>query len=696
MNKQKLIQRNKRYSNLPRFNNGTVPINPGYQAATNWQSVTGIDTPAANGNTLVSGQKQQNIQSGILGATSLASAFPSLLEAEKAPMFVKNAAGKNVFNFAGKGAGILQTLKGGYDLAKTIDGWNDNLGTGDFQDMSAKQTESIGGVSYNTLGGYDVNAVNKYTKAQNTGAKTDAALAGMSIGAGVGSLFPGLGTVIGAGVGAVAGFALDPIFGWSKRRKERVEREQNNFAVTSDAYNEQNYSEAASQAMRNQFSADEGKSPTYTPNGTGDLPVNAKVGKGETLYNAQEGTATVVDRGVKRKDDQDAFLKPSDAVLGNLVDPTTGMTYAQQAEPYARKIEYLNSIQLKGDKNTQQIQQREINKAKEQNLAQLDMITERQKLHHMSTYKCGKSPNYKCGKSPKYDTGLSSYLSVLPGLAETLVGIKQSASYKKDPIQYYNSYVPDYNGARALDILSKLRYNPYNELNNINDQSRQALYSIIANPYAMSQRMALQNAVNTNALKAKGDLASKTQQMNNQYDQVYADALMKYGQSETARKQTALQQMYDDYAKAKAAKRRGIETGWNTTLKGIDKAVGNYLNNLWTGENIKLWRDDQKIENQKLGLGQNTKPTSTSSFNYNSPRQKILNTLDMNNVDKYPTADDGSGYFDWSTLPFKYPVATRPSYALLGGYDYSDPYYSPNKPLPSPEEYLTFLNQYKK
>lgn len=689
MNKQELIRRNKRYSNLPHFDLGTVPINTGYQKATNDQVINSVDSPAADMSGSAKAQWGQNIQEGLTKTAGLVqnygsdfksgfnkifnpgttariaaangdftqniiantlatkastqaanSAFNSAAAqftpvvtqswlpestsfaansiVSKTPNVTANVvkdistgavddivehtategaaqgAGKGLASTLGKAAGVIGALYSGYNMYNDILGLQDNIGY-QLKDLSSQNTESVGGVAYKTYGGYDESAVNKYTSAQNAGSKINMTLDGAGIGAGVGSLIGPVGSLVGGAVGALAGL-LGGVFG-SNHRKTRLEQLKRNWATASTAWNDQNYAEAASQAMR----ADLGKDPTYTTAGTTNMPVNAKVGRGETLYNPEEGTATVVDRGVKRADDQDAFLRPQDAVLGNLMDPTVGKTYAQQAEPYARHLEFLNSLLNKnGNSITQEIQQREIDKAKQQDLAQLDMITQKQKIHHMLKANCGKTPSYKCGKTPKYAFGKDEIISVLPGLAEMAVGALQTGSYAKDPIQAYNSFVPNAYAQKALNVLGGLHYDPYNQLQASNDAVRQGLYQMYTNPYSLGQRMNMQTALFNNAMRTKADIYNAAQEANNKYAATYGDALLKTGEAEAARAQQANAIYYDNLAKAYAARRRGQEMGWNTALKGGNTIAGNLLNNLWTNYNIGLYQQKLDLDKQQI------------------------------------------------------------------------------------------------
>jgi hypothetical protein len=56
-------------------------------------------------------------------------------------------------------------------------------------------------------------------------------------------------------------------------------------------------------------------------------------------------------------------------------------------------------------------------------------------------------------------------------------------------------------------------------------------------------------------------------------------------------------------ANAVARQLKGIETGWQTKLKGINTAFGNWLNNYWTDRTIGLYDQQTRAEIAKILAG---------------------------------------------------------------------------------------------
>ena len=321
-------------------------------------------------------------------------------------------------------------------------------------------------------------------------------LDGAGIGAGIGSLVGPVGSLVGGAVGALAGL-LGGVFG-SNHRKSRLEQLKRNWATASTAWNDQNYAEAASQAIR----ADGGltpydrsvkprtnksSDPTYTAEGKTNKNYNAKVSVGEQLGNLNEQTMTEIDHGKPHADDQKGYVKDSDFVLGSRMSLShPGFRFMDLGHIEKNAIDYYTYIQ-NATNNPNTIIQAE--NAKQQHWDNVNKLVQEQAIatqleknnmnNIIKNYKCGKSPKYKCGKTPKYNEGTGELISVLPGLAEMAVGALQTGSYAKDPIQAYNAYNPNPYAGKALSILGGLRYDPYNQFQSINDDVRQGLYGVI-------------------------------------------------------------------------------------------------------------------------------------------------------------------------------------------------------------------------
>ena len=362
----------KKYSNLPKFDIGTRPIGSGYQRNAD-QTQTGYFTQTAEPVTnafvpraISSGI--QNVASPLLSLGKNAvkyiseyrSVLPSALEdsaAKYANLYAKagassgfaedafvkagqTAAKNTAKSAASKAIGAANialnaygAIHGGIDL---LNNWKDSstLSSEDLSNMASRSTEYVNGVAYDRIGGYDSSGVDKYVRDQNKASKIGGITSGLEAGAGIGgligSIFPGAGTLIGSGIGAVVG-AIGGLFGGSHARRKReraIAEAKRNYANAADAYNSQNESEAASIGLRNEYyttHADKGLSPAF-------------VGGGETIVRT-DGNKIIgseyipITKDTPRHGDNIlANVGPEDGVIGNKIDPRTGIRFSDEAK----------------------------------------------------------------------------------------------------------------------------------------------------------------------------------------------------------------------------------------------------------------------------------------------------------------------------------------------------------------------------
>lgn len=674
----------RRTKRKPKYDIGK-PINMGYQAAYNNVPVGFSNQSSTNLYNGVSGQRQQNIANALNGALNLGQQGSELLSINN----LLNA-GK-ISNFMGAaGAGIGAVTNGIKLYGNVLDKRSfDGYGGSELNAMAAKNTEYANGQAYDTIGGVDYDNIMKAADLRDTGENinltTSAIGTGAGIGGALGSAVPGIGTLAGMGIGAVIG-GLGSLIGWNHKEKHEQQKRLNNFRIASNAYNMQNESSAASQGLRNEFyrahGADKGKSkggsigslkegeygPVWTPNGVSYGPVNSYAGKGETIADLDKGEASLITEGTKRVDNIPTPAQDGDNIViyGNLINPITGISFADQVAPLTAELEALNKIKNnKGDKQTQQVQEREINKAKQPILEQMDNIAMIQEIVQgyacgkSKGYKCGKSKGYKCGKSKGYDIGKEAYLSVLPGLAEMAVGLNQSYNYKKQTPMAFNPYVPNKNASAALDELASLRYDPYNEIQTLKDQERQAIYNYNQASMSPGQRIAMLSQLNDNKMRNKAAILANAQQINNQYSQSKAQASLQQGEQEAAREQQGNTSHDDMFAKSIASHMKGIETGWQTMLKGLNASVGNYLNNYWTSRMIDLYDKSDK-------------GTKLTPKDYKLLKSKKYNPTVSSQGD--PTFDDLAALYPTETSLPKWDITKGAPTLKFGGYPIDFPF----------------------
>ena len=548
MDKASMVRRNKLINNLPKYDVGTTPISSGYQRATNSIPVGYVSQNGQNLSSIVAGQKGANTAQYLNSGAQLATQAVGAIDIAK--QVSKGAISKSVGSMLSV-AGAIPSAIGLYDSINKKGEFN-GLGGNELDTVASKNTEYRNGVAYQTIGGVDSDSIMRAASARDTGENVGLTMNSLGVGAGIGGAVAGpVGALVGAGIGG-----LLSLFGWNSDEKREQRRRLENFRIASNAANMQNEAVAASQGLQNEFystHADQGLSPHKGKK-------NALVGGGEVITK-HDAYGNVVDAMMEpitpytpeREDIIPVHLNDNDGVLGNKINPLTGNRFAVDARYNINNPQALTQL-----------------------VALQDMVT---KKNRMKKYDAGKFMNI---------------LSVLPGVMEMGVGAKQSHSYAKDPVVAFNPYTINNNAAAAANELASLHYNPYPMLNSLRETDRQAIYNMNTASLSPAQRMAMLSTYYNNKMRNKADILASGQQLENQYRASHANLLAQLGEQDATRRQQGNAAYADNFAKAQAAKRKGIETGWQTGLKGINTAIGNLLNNYWTNRNIGLYEQVYK------------------------------------------------------------------------------------------------------
>lgn len=513
------------------------------------------------------------------------------------------SAGKAALGSASTALSVLGTA---YGLANTIGGFagmkNNVTSASDLLNRSSKFNQSVNGVQYQGYGGIDTNAETKYFNAKEKSSQISNAVNAAGLGASAGSFFGPIGMGIGALIGGIGGF-FGSLFGRRKRRNELRKRIRNVSEMQSN-YNDQQFSQASSQGLRNQFAenAYEGSSiyncgkdggtkskydngkmsqQTWTPDGQQYAPVNSLVGKGESIIDYTEGKASYIDKGTKRVDNQPSVAQDGDRIViaGNDKDWSNGVSFADQVAPFTKRLERLNktakSIQNNkySDEQTKQLNLQQIDKSKADILQEMKRITDRQEYQHRITntipnarysqrvqqYWDGKIDWSKVGSVAK------GALDTIGELSPYIIGMsypsKQYNMYKNMTPHADNSYIANPNAERALNVLAGMRFDPTSQINSVKDAYRQGLYNINqSGGLTQGQRMAMQVAQNTGYAKNLADVYSQANDINNKYRAAYAQAALSEGQNAASRQQQALATQQENYRQAVARRLLGMES----------------------------------------------------------------------------------------------------------------------------------------
>lgn len=556
----------------------------------------------------------------------------------------------------GTAASVAGALYGLYDLSSGL-AKGPNIPTAEMMDQSHNEvTQSINGINYTTKNLGDTSAYDRMLKYGENNRILSNSISG--IGAGVGSALAAgslLGTSLGPlgiiGGGLIGGLigGIGSLFGRGRRKRE-LQRRKNALTESYANANDQAESVAASQGLRNQFdeytyggtslyNADKGKTAVnynlinkpsnsgygmvFDKDGYHMGPINSKVGKGETIVNFDEGKMTYIDKGKKRADDQYSSVQEGDNnyIAGNDIDWTNGRSFADQVAPLSKQY-------TKNEKLRKSIESNKYadNKTKELNLRQLDLMQQqlvestkeplnRQEMQH-------KIQNRYDGTMPQYDGGKFNLNWLQPLIYAGAYGIpnKQYNYYKESAPQAANSYIPNTNANQAIGILSQMRSDPYQQVQQVRDAYRQGLYNINQQGgLSAGQRTKMMLAHSDNYMANMAKLYGEANDINNKYKQVYAQALMEAGEKDAIRRQTALSQQQQAYREAVARR-----------LLGMENANQGRLNILGAlGKNIfqqQQYESTQDYNNRLINLYDRQADLNEKVFN----KQKNTNQYDFN------------------------------------------------------------------
>lgn len=529
---------------------------------------------------------------GISAGAKQAGAEASKKVVEQGAKEAKSALGGTL----GTAASVAGALYGLYDLSSGL-AKGPSIPTAEMMDQSHNEvTQSVNGINYTTKNLGDTSAYDRMLKYGENSRILSNSISG--IGAGVGSALAAgslLGTSLGPlgiiGGGLIGGLigGIGSLFGRGRRKRE-LQRRKNALVESYANANDQAESVAASQGLRNQFdentyegtslySADKGKTAVnynlinrpsksgygmvFDKDGYHMGPINSKVGKGETIVNFDEGKMTYIDKGKKRADDQYSSVQEGDNnyIAGNDIDWTNGRSFADQVAPLSKQY-------TKNEKLRKSIESNKYadDKTKELNLRQLDLMQQqlvestkeplnRQEMQH-------KIQNRYDGTMPQYDNGKFNLNWLQPLIYAGAYGIpnKQYNYYKESVPQAANSYVPNTNANQAMGILSQMRFDPYQQAQQVRDAYRQGLYNINQQGgLSAGQRTKMMLAHGNNYMMNIANLYGEANDINNKYKQAYAQALMEAGDKDATRQQTALAQQQQAYREAVARRLLGME-----------------------------------------------------------------------------------------------------------------------------------------
>lgn len=408
------------------------------------------------------------------------------------------------------------------------------------------------------------------------------------------------------------------------------------------------------------------KQKVWTPNGYQAGPTNSMVGKGESIIDYTNGTGTLVTKGKVGVDNQPSSVRQDDrnVIAGNDIDWTNGMKFSQQIAPLTARLQMYNDIEKKANKKpsmsslskqTMQLQSAQLERAKAPILQAMKNITDRQeKQHQIEDYaaqfkaNCGKD-RFANGKGMwegvkdsfnnwiKSGKGKVSNAVLDTGYMIPAVLEKQMLNHwmKENPLMP-NIYAANRYGQSALQTLNRLRINPYNQLQSLNQNDRAAYYRMQQDGgYTGGQRQAGRVALALGNARNVADVLNNADLQNNKYRQNWATAALEEGGQDAARRQAANQYAWEAYNRAHGAKTKGIETHLSNLGLIGQKWLSQRIKNKQYGDVLDMYQQD--LDNKKdalkaiYGIGGNTGTTAsnptTSSTNTQSSQQQYETNL---------------------------------------------------------------------
>lgn len=412
------------------------------------------------------------------------------------------------------------------------------------------------------------------------------------------------------------------------------------------------------------------KQKVWTPNGYQVGPTNSMVGKGESIIDYTNGTGTLVTKGKVGVDNQPSSVRQDDrnVIAGNDIDWTNGVKFSQQIAPLTAKLQMYNDIEKKANKKpgmsslskqTMQLQAAQLERAKAPILQAMKNITDRQeKQHQIEDYaaqfkaNCGKD-RFANGKSmwegvkdsfnnwTKAGKGKVSNAMLDTGYMIPAVLEKQMLNHwmKENPLMP-NIYAANRYGQSALQTLNRLRVNPYNQLQALNQNDRAAYYRMQQDGgYTGGQRQAGRVALALGNARNVADVLNNTDLQNNKYRQDWATAALAEGNQDAARKQAANQYAWEAYNRAHGAKTKGIETHLSNLGLIGQKWLSQRIKNKQYGDILDMYQQDLDNKNAALkaiyGIGGDNTKSAVTSGSVNNNTTPVTTSGNLNILNQY-------------------------------------------------------------
>jgi hypothetical protein len=524
---------------------------------------------------------------------------------------------------------------------------------GDFQSPSLQYAPATiqqnGPISYDRTNNVNSGLEMKTLGNQNTMNTISSATQGAALGT---AIMPGIGTAIGAAGGLITGL----LGGASRKRKLADLINKRNTQI--NATNNFNQSSALSTNEQLNYAQKYGNNTDSNLFNTGKSPMinkfgNSLVGKGETIVNGNSGNTTEVTGGsAVGTDDVAANIAPQDAVLGNLLNPFSGRTFAEDAKPLTRMEKKLNR---NIDRNSSIIAQNTAKMVHKFTDPMKNMLIQQQSaVHNMSNgnkYDGGKSPyvdldevavrptgyvnplraynwfnrekptnfgnnsNLSLGTIPNLSidaptqpkSWLSGALSTVSELgnkygnnitnaANTMLDISPILYNLTKGSQRADTVTPDQlvtnnpYGNYIMNTMANRKYNVNPELSQLNNLTRRNMYNSRQLGSEAGVNRYLDIANTANMLDMMSNIYGKQQSANNQYAGELANTMNSLGEQYSARNSAAKNAAYEINQRNLGAKNNYNSAAYSQLSEWNQGRKKTALENEWMNKYFNLYR----------------------------------------------------------------------------------------------------------
>ena len=447
------------------------------------------------------------------------------------------------------------------------------------------------------------------------------------------------------------------------------------------------------------------KQKVWTPNGYQVGPTNSMVGKGESIIDYTNGTGTLVTKGKVGVDNQPSSVRQDDrnVIAGNDIDWTNGMKFSQQIAPLTARLQMYNDIEKKANKKpsmsslskqTMQLQSAQLERAKAPILQAMKNITDRQeRQHQIEDYAAQFKAN--CGKD-KFANGKNMWEGVKDSFNNWIksgkgkvsnatldAGYMIPAALEKQMLNHWmkenplmpNIYAANRYGQSALQTLNRLRINPYNQLQSLNQNDRTAYYRMQQDGgYTGGQRQAGRVALALGNARNVADVLNNADLQNNKYRQNWATAALEEGGQDAARRQAANQYAWEAYNRAHGAKTKGIETHLSNLGLIGQKWLAQRIKNKQYGDVLDMYQQDLDNKNAALkaiyGIGTNDAKSAVTNGSTNNNAASENTGINYRNIAPGWTPSQYSPFSGTPNIPYQNTGINRGILDLQYG-DYS-------------------------